>query len=73
MSGSCRRPFQGVDKLESVSAYFPVLDQRFATGVYKFYRVFDGNNVVRIILVNVVNHGGHCGGLTGTRGPCHQN
>ena len=39
----------------------------------EFYGVFDGENVLRLGLVQIVDHGGERGALTRARGPGHDN
>lgn len=40
--------------------------------MHEFDRVFDGDDVVRAPLIEVVNHGRHRGGLAGTNGSRHE-
>ena len=47
-----------------VAFYFALIYQAALTLVNKFDWVFDGQNMLPLRLVKVINEGGKCGGLT---------
>ena len=64
---------EGLGERMGIVSQFPLVDNRHLMGVNEFNRIFDGDDVLVTVLVDMVNHGCQRRGLTGTRGTGHQN
>ncbi len=64
--------FQGAAETARIVANLAVVYKRAFRRVKKFHRVFDGQNVRRIVFVDVVNHGRKRGRFTRARRAGHQ-
>ncbi len=63
---------QGIAEALGIAVHFPLVHQTALVLVHKFDGVFDGEDMVMEVLVDVVDHGRQRGRLTGTGRPGHQ-
>ena len=72
-SGSCRKAAaDGLGETRHVHAQFPLVDRRLLVRVVELDRVFDRDDMVVEVLVDVVDHRRQRGGLAGARRPRDQ-
>ena len=63
---------QGFAKAMGIPVHLPLVDQALLALVNKFDRVFNGQDMVVAIFIDVIHHGGKGGGLTGAGRACNQ-
>ena len=64
---------QRLIETQSIPMHFTLVDQRLLAFVDKFDRIFNGQDMIGLIVVDVVNHRGQRRRLAGTGGPRHEN
>src|SRR5437899_2571621 len=68
--GLPKRRAQCERKSRSVRVQFALMDGRFLVTMKKFDGVFNGEDMVGLLLIHLVEDGGECGGFPGTCRPC---
>lgn len=67
-----QRRTQGRGEALGIALHFALVHQAVLLRMHEFDRVFDGQDVLLAVLVQVVDHRRQCGGLAAAGGPGHQ-